>query len=725
MAFASVRNKKVVKIILFCLCFLMIALVVRLFYLQVIKGDYYEQKAYKQQTRDRSVAATRGTIYDATGEKKLAQSISTNTISAVPNDIENKEQVAKDLAEILELEEDDVLAKLNKSAALVTIKTKVDEDAATAVYKYVLDNEINGIKVDESTKRIYQYNNLLSHVLGFTGTDGQGLYGLELQYDEELSGVPGKIVGSADGKGRETPYKEEQYVEPIDGYDLVLTVDATIQGIVEKNLAKAVKENEANYGAVIMMRPKTGEILAMATYPDFDPNNAFEPNTEELMAKWDSMSTSEKSTALNDIWRNKAISNTAEPGSTFKIVTSSAVLEEGLVDIDQAGAFNCSGAMQIGGWTIRCWRHPRTHGSQSLRQGIMNSCNPVFMQSALKIGIDKYCEYLEAFNLKDKTGIDLPGEVGGILHDPKTMTEVDLATTGFGQTFQITALQSLVTAAAVANGGEIVTPYIVSEIRTSDGNLVSKTEPKIKKRVVSQETAASILDALYSTVEEGTGKAAKVRGYSVAGKTGTGEQGRGSNLWYMASFVGIAPVTDPEICIIINLYNPTGPQGHQGGTVCAPVVSNIVDETLRYLDVSPDYTLEENNIDEILVPDLTGKTYSDAESSLKELGFSIASDSNFAPDDLIVEQTPKVGASLVSGSTVRVYRTEDKEKITVTVPDVRDMTIVKATAALKKAGLNIRIIGNGNAIIQDPSPGDVVQKGSIVTVKFVDTTDLH
>ncbi len=725
MAFASVKNKKVVKIILFCLCALLLALIIRLFYLQVIKGDYYEEKAYKQQTRDRSVAATRGTIYDATGEKKLAQSISTNTVSAVPNDIEDKEKVAKDLAEILELEEDDVLAKLNKKVSLITIKSKVDEEAATAVYEYVLENEINGIKVDESTKRVYQYNNLLSHVLGFTGTDGQGLYGLELQYDEELSGVPGKIVGSADGRGRETPYKEEQYVEPIDGYDLVLTVDATIQGIVEKNLAKAVKENEANYGTIIMMRPKTGEILAMATYPDFDPNNAFEPNTEELMAKWDSMSSSEKSNALNDIWRNKAISNTAEPGSTFKIVTSSAVLEEGLVTLDQAGAFNCAGAMQIGGWTIRCWRHPRSHGSQSLRQGIMNSCNPVFMQSATRIGIKKYCEYLEAFNLKDKTGIDLPGEVGGILHNPETMTEVDLATTGFGQTFQITPLQSLITAAAVANGGEIVTPYVVSQIRSSDGNLISKTESKIKKRVISEETAASILDALYSTVEEGTGKAAKVRGYSVAGKTGTGEQGRGSNLWYMASFVGIAPVTDPEVCIIFNLYNPTGPQGHQGGTVCAPVVSNIIDETLRYLDVNPDYTLEENNIEEILVPDLTGKTYSDAENVLKGLGFSISSDSTFGTDDLIVDQIPKVGASLVSDSTVRVYREEDKEKITITVPDVRDMNISSATKALKKAGLNIRIIGNGNAIIQDPSPGDVVQKGSIVTVKFVDTTDLH
>ncbi len=669
--------------------------------------------------------AVRGTIYDLTGEKKLAQSISTNTVSAVPNDIEEKEKVAKDLAKILEMEQDDILEKLNKKQSLVVIKTKVGKEQATAVYKYILEEELSGIKVDESSKRIYQFDNLASHVLGFTGTDGQGLYGVELKYEEQLAGIPGKIVGSADGKGRETPYKEEQYVAPVNGYDLVLTIDATIQSIVEKNLAKAVKENIANYGSVIMMRPKTGEILAMANYPDFNPNDAFAPSTEELKAKWDTMGTKEKSEALSDMWRNKAISNTAEPGSTFKIVTSAAVLEEDLVEIDQSGAFNCTGAMKIGGWTIRCWRHPRSHGSQSLREGIKNSCNPVFMQSAQKIGIKKYCEYLEAFNLKEKTGIDLPGEVGGILHDPKTMTEVDLATTGFGQTFQITALQSLVTVAAVSNGGNIVVPYVVKEIKSQDGSTISKIEPKIKKQVVSSETAASILDALYTVVEEGTGKAAKVRGYSVAGKTGTGEQERGARLWYLASFVGIAPVNDPEVCIVFNLYNPKGPQGHQGGTICAPVVSNILDETLRYLDINPDYTLEENSIQEILVPDLTGKTYEEAEKTIKDLGFKLASDSKFEADDKITNQIPKLGASLVPGSTIRVYKANDTEKITVTVPDVRDKTLANATKIIRNSGLNIRIIGNGNAIIQEPSAGEIVQKGSIVTVKFVDTTDLH
>ncbi|MDD2628133.1 MAG: penicillin-binding transpeptidase domain-containing protein [Clostridia bacterium] len=474
-----------------------------------------------------------------------------------------------------------------------------------------------------------------------------------------------------------------------------------------------------------MMRPKTGEILAMANYPDFNPNEAFTPSTEELKTKWDTMGAKEKSEALSDMWRNKAISNTAEPGSTFKIVTSSAVLEEGLVELDQPGVFNCAGAMKIGGWTIRCWRHPRSHGSQSLREGIKNSCNPVFMQSAQKVGIERYCEYLEAFNLKEKTGIDLPGEVGGILHDPKNMTEVDLATTGFGQTFQITALQSLVTVAAVSNGGNIITPYVVKEIKSQDGSIISKTEPKIKKQVISSETAADILDALYTVVEDGTGKAARVRGYSVGGKTGTGEQERGANLWYLASFVGVAPINDPEVCIVFNLYNPKGPQGHQGGTICAPVVSNILDETLRYLDINPDYTLEENNIKEILVPDLTGKSYEEAEKTVKELGFILASDSKFETDDKITNQIPKLGASLVPGSTIRVYKTDDVEKITVKVPDVRDKTLEKAIAMIRSSGLNIRIIGNGNAIIQEPSAGETVQKGSIVTVKFVDTTDLH
>ena len=726
MAFATVKNKKRVTWMLIIALVGFFALIARLFYVQIIKGSYYKEKAYTQQTKDRTVAASRGTIYDCSGNK-LALSVSTNTLTVAPTNIkkEDKEKIAKDISEIIETDYDTVLAKLNKTVSLVTIKSNIGEEMATKLYNYILENDLKGVYVDESTNRIYPYNSLLSHVLGFTGTDDQGLYGLEAYYEEELSGVDGRIVGSIDGGGNETPYEDEEYVAPQNGNSLVLTVDATIQSIVEKNLEKAVKENIANKGVCIVMRPSTGEILSMATYPDFDLNTPFEINNEELSAKWDTLSSKEKNNALLDMWRNTAISDAFEPGSTFKVLTASAALEENITDIDTAGAFNCNGYVSIAGWKIRCWRYPRTHGSQSLRQAIMNSCNPSFMQAGLKLGVKKYTEYLKAYNLYDKTGIDLPGETTGIIHDPKTMTELDLATTAFGQTVSITALQSAVMYSAIANGGKIMQPYVVKEIRSESGTLIAETTPTVKKQVISEDTSAKILSALYDTVDKGTGKAAKVSGYTVAGKTGTAEEGRGSNLWYMASFAGIAPVNDPEVVVIFNLYNPRGPQGHQGGTVCAPVVGNIIDETLRYMDVNPSYTVGETTTTETIVADVTGKTYAEAKKVITNAGFKIASDNKIKDDEVIKEQIPKAGASLIDGATVRVYINDKTEKETATVPDVRSYSEKKAISKLKSAGLNIRIIGKGNAIIQDPSPGEVVTKGSIITVKFVDTTDIH
>ena len=473
------------------------------------------------------------------------------------------------------------------------------------------------------------------------------------------------------------------------------------------------------------MRPTTGEVLAMATYPDFDLNSPFEINNEEMKASWDTMSSSEKNSALLDMWRNTAISDAFEPGSTFKVLTASAALEENITDIDTPNVFNCQGYLNVSGWKIRCWRYPRRHDSQSLRQAIMNSCNPSFMQAGLKIGVEKYIEYLKAYNLYDTTGIDLPGETTGIIHNPQTMTELDLATTAFGQTVSITALQSAVMYSAIANGGNIMQPYVVKEIRSADGTLIKATEPTIKKQVISEDTASKIMSALYDTVDKGTGKAAKVSGYTVAGKTGTAEEGRGSEGWYMASFAGVAPVNDPELVVIFNIYDPKGPQGYQGGTICAPVVGNIIDESLRYMDVNPSYTVEETTNEETIVTDVTGKKYIEAKKIFEEAGFRIASDVELKDEDIILEQIPKAGASLIEGATIRVYTNTETAKDTVTVPDVRAYSESKAISKLKAAGLNIRIIGKGNAIIQDPSPGDVVTKGSIVTVKFVDTTDIH
>ncbi len=726
MAFATVKNKKRVTWMLIIALVGFFALIARLFYVQIIRGSYYKEKAYSQQTKDRTVAASRGTIYDC-NENKLALSVSTNTLTVAPTNIEeeDKEKIAKDLSEIIEEKYDNVLAKLNKTVSLVTIKTNIGEEMATKLSNYILENDLKGIYVDESTNRIYPYDSLLSHVLGFTGTDDQGLYGLESYYEDELAGVDGRIVGSIDGGGNETPYEDEEYVAPQNGNSLVLTVDATIQSIVEKNLEKAVKENVADKGVCVVMRPSTGEVLAMATYPDFNPNTPFEINNAELAAKWDTLSSKQKNSALLDMWRNTAISDAFEPGSTFKVLTASAALEENITDIDTAGAFHCNGYVSISGWKIRCWRYPRIHGSQSLRQAIMNSCNPSFMQAGLKLGIKTYTEYLKAYNLYDTTGIDLPGETTGIIHNPETMTELDLATTAFGQTVSITALQSAVMYSAIANGGYIMKPYVVKEIRSENGTLISQTTPTVKKQVISEDTSSKILSALYDTVDTGTGKAAKVSGYTVAGKTGTAEEGRGSNLWYMASFAGVAPVNDPEVVVIFNLYNPTGPQGHQGGTVCAPVVGNIIDETLRYMDVNPSYTVEETTTTETIVADVTGKKYSEAKKIFEQAGFKIASDKTIKDDEIIKEQIPKAGASLIEGATIRVYTSTNTKKATTTVPDVRSYSKTKVISKLKAVGLNIRIIGKGNAIIQDPSPGDVVTKGSIVTVKFVDTTDIH
>lgn len=726
MAYATLKNKKRVTVMLIIALAGFFAIIARLFYVQIIKGDYYKEKAYLQQTKDRTVKASRGTIYDSNGNK-LALSVSTNTLTVAPTNIEDeqKEQIAKDIAEIIGEEYDTVLAKLNKTVSLVTIKTNIEKETATKLSSYISENDLKGIYVDESTNRIYPYNNLLSHTLGFTGTDDQGLFGLESYYEEELAGEDGRIVGSIDGGGNETPYEEEEYIEPKNGNDIILTVDATIQQIVEKNLSKAVKENDAVKGACIVMRPKTGEVLAIANYPDFDLNDPFTINDEELKSKWDTLSSKEKNEALNKMWRNTCISDAYEPGSIFKVVTASAAIEENILEMDTANVFNCSGYFTVSGWKIRCWRYPRTHGSQSLREAIMNSCNPAFMQVGLKIGIDKYVEYMKAYNLYDKTGIDLPGETNGIIHDPDTMTELDLATTSFGQTISITTMQEAVIYSAIANGGKIMKPYIVKEIRDANGNLIKETTPTVKKQVISEQTASDVLSALYDTVEKGTGKGAKISGYTVAGKTGTGEEGRGTSVWYMASFAGVAPVNDPEVVVIFSLYDPRGTQGHQGGTVCAPVVGNIIDETLRYLDINPSYTVEETNTEETIVTDVTGKKYSEAKKIFEQAGFNIASDNDIKDDEIIQEQIPKAGASLISGATIRVYTDTTKTKQTTTVPDVRGKSKKKAISALKSSGLNIRIIGNGNAIIQDPSAGETVTKGSIVTVKFVDTTDLH
>ena len=720
MPYVSINTKKRVLVMLVLCIVGMVVLFGRLVYIQIVKSEYYSQKAYTQQTRSKSVEAKRGTIYDTTGEKILAQSISTNIVTAVPNSVnkDKKEEIAQNLADILQSDKDEILKKLNKKTSSVTIATKVDQEKSKAILEYINNNDITGISVDEDMLRVYPYGTLLSHVLGFVGTDNQGLAGVEAYYDSELSGNPGQIVASFDGGGRETPFTQEQYIAAEDGKDVVLTIDATIQSIVEKYLSKAVEENIAEYGSIVIMRPSTGEVLAMANYPTFDPNDPFTPNTQELKDKWDDMTVTQRSEELNKMLRNKAISDTQEPGSTFKLITSVAALEENVVNIDDK-TFYCAGYVKVGTWDIKCWRYYNPHGSESLREGIMNSCNPVFMQVSQRMGIAAFMKYIRAFNLDSKTGIDLPGEATGIMHDEKSMSDVDLATSSFGQTIQITSIQTAVNYCAVANGGYLVQPYIVREIKSGSGNYDEQIESKVLKQIMSETTASEIMSALVDTVNYGTAKSAKISDYQIAGKTATGENGRGDNTKYLAGFVGIGPASNPEIVVVMNLYDPKGPSGHGGATLCGPVVGSIIDEVLKYLDVQTDYTVSETENNEVVIPNITGKTYAEAKQIAKDSGFTLNLSSEFSDDTIISKQVPKSGASLVAGSSIMVYKDGDEAQ-KAEVPDVRNRTATEATNYFRGVGLNVRVEGTGYVLTQDVTPYEQIEKGSIVTIKCVD-----
>ncbi|MEG1008659.1 MAG: penicillin-binding transpeptidase domain-containing protein [Clostridia bacterium] len=723
MAYITVKNNKRIAIMLVVCSILIIVLILRLIYIQVIRSDHYSSKAYEQQTRERLITPKRGTIYDRSYEKVLTKSISTSKITIIPASVKNKEEVGKKLSEILELNIDEVMSKLNKKSSQETIYTKLDADKTSKVLKYISENDVEGIKVDEDTKRIYPYSEMLSHTLGFVGTDNQGLSGIEAMYEKELKGVPGKIVGSIDGKGRETPFTNEQYIAPKDGSNLILTIDATIQAITEKYLKKAFSENLAKEAYAVVMKPSTGEVLAIANYPTFDLNTPFTPNTDELKQKWETLSSKQRSDELQHMWRNKVISDSYEPGSTFKIVTAMAALEENITEIDTPNVFNCTGSMKVSDWVIKCWRFPRSHGLESLRQGLMNSCNTSMMQAASKVGIENYYKYLDALNLPRKTGIDLPGETNGIIHQKDKMTTLDLATTSFGQTIQITTLQTAVNYCSVANGGYLIEPFVVKEIKSKDSSFQKKTDAKVIKQIVSKSTASDILSALEDTVKTGTGKAAQVRGYRVAGKTATAEIGRGTGATYMAGFAGIAPVNNPELVVVINILDPKGPSGHQGSTLCAPVVGSIIDETLRYLDIKPEYDIAENNIKEKIVPSILNITVEEATKILSNNGFKLESDDTLKSTDIIKSQIPEAGASLMENSIVRGY-INNNPKQTVPVPDIRNKSSDYSKKTLNKLGLNVRILGNGYVLTQDPSPGSVIEKGSIVTIKCVDTMDL-
>ena len=586
----SLSSKKKMRNGLFVVIVIILLLTTRLGYIQLVWGAELNNQATSQQSQSRKITAKRGTIYDATGKYELAVSSSVEAVTINPTNIskENKEKVAKALSDIFELDYEKVLKRLNKRSSIETIVKQVEKSKTDELRKWMEENQITrGINIDEDSKRYYPYGDLAAQVIGFCGNDNQGLDGIEAKYNDELKGTNGKIERQTNAAGESLG--DEEYISAIDGNSLILTIDMTIQSIVEKYLEEACIDNVCtDGGSIIAMNPKNGDVLAMATYPAYDLNSPYEPHTDEQKAEWKNLDSQDRTTAMQKMWRNKAISDIYEPGSVFKTITSSAALEEGIVtDIDKQGQFCCTGGIEVAGVRIKCWRYYRPHGSESLRLALMNSCNPVFIGLGQKIGVTKYYEYLRKFGLFNKTGIKLPGEANSIFIKEEKAGPVELATISFGQRFEITPLQMVTAVSSIANKGTYIKPRIVKSIINSETG--EKTDMPIEtgEQIISKENAEKVLSMMNSVVSEGTGKNAKVEGYQVGGKTGTSEDGVNTGK-YVTSFCGVANTDDPQIVLLITLYNPTGEGGHQGGGVAAPVGGKILSEVLPYLDSKAD-----------------------------------------------------------------------------------------------------------------------------------------
>jgi len=728
-----VVSKKLGGIMLF-IFLLFLALIFRIGWLQFVNGSSLKEQAYNQQTINRIISTKRGSIYDSTG-KKLAISTPVDTVTINPTKIvdksndmdktqQKKELVAKALSDIFELNYEEVLTKVTSTSSVETIIKKVENDKIDKLKQWMSDNKISiGINIDEDTKRAYPYNNLASNLIGFCGNDNNGLEGLELKWDNVLTGIPGKIITSKDAIQEEIPDQNQTYIPAENGSDIVLTIDANIQSIVEKYLKQAVQENKATRGGTaIVMKPSNGDILAMATYPDYDLNTPFEPNTHQLQEVWESLDSKTKTSSLNEMWRNRVIADTYDPGSTFKLITTAVALEENIDSEDIPGEYYCQGYEDVNGTIIKCWR-TEPHGMQSLRQSLQNSCNPAFMQLGKKIGTSNLYKYYSAFGLFNKTNISLPGEATGIFHKEQNVGSVELATMSFGQRITVTPLQLVSSVCAIVNDGTLMQPRLVKQIVNPDTGATTNIDPIQIRQVISKSTSERMKDLMESVVTDGTGRLASVSGYSVGGKTGTSEPPVGKESeGYIASYVAVSPAENPEICILIALYNPKG-KSYQGGQVCGPVVSQMLSEILPYLGLTSaniQTSTSETNSDaslNITLPDIRNKTVTEAEKILQNAGFKTTSSIKGNKNDLIVtDQTPKPGTSLIKDSIVAIYTSENNIRVSVQVPNLKDLTRAQAISLLKSKNLNISIEGFGKVVSQEIAANTTVEEGTVIKV---------
>ncbi len=738
--FITLRKMKKRQYIIFAvLACVLLLLIGRVFYWQVVRGDELRDKAISQQTSRTVVNASRGTIYDRNG-KAIAESATVNTLVCNPQQIKDDgsaELVALKVSQALGMEYEKVYQTVTKANRYQVIKKRITVEETQSI-KDLKNSDINpdakrfkGIYFEEDSKRYYSYN-IAPHIIGFTGYDNNGLQGIELTFDGELAGKPGSILSLKNASGVSIEEQYEKQIQAQKGADLVLTIDETIQHILEKYLETAVGENELKEGACgIIMNPKTGEILAMATKPDFNINDPYNieqfTNTaimlgeDEVMKNYKSTSEEDKNKAIaairNKMWRNKAVSDTYEPGSTFKILTAAMALEEDVVDLNSS--FYCSGSKNVADRNISCHDH-KGHGAETFLQGVQNSCNPVFIDVGLRVGPTKFAEYFKAFGLTQKTNIELIGESNSIYYK-KPLTEIDLATSSFGQGFSVTPMQMITAISSVINGGNLMKPQIVKEIRDENG-VIKSYQPEIVNRVISEETSKLMCEILETVVSSpnGGGKNAYIKGYRIGGKTGTSEKGRNNNK-RIASFVGFAPADDPQIICLVMMDEPQVAVRY-GGTIAAPVVGSIIEETLEYLGVERQYTEEEINKVTLNVPELRTMTVEKAKETAKSAGFKIRV---VGEGETVIDQLPKPSISVGEGATVIVYTEDSDEGKFATVPDIKGMSPLAAKRELEDYGLNFEAVGAGlntttgaYAVKQSVAPGETVPRATVISVEF-------
>lgn len=712
------------------------AAVLRLTYLTTVQSSELQESAVDLQLADTTVSAKRGTIYDANGNV-LAESASVWQVVMSPVNFKNDKQrqaAAKGLSEIFDLEYNDVLDDTKQQSHYVVVKRRIESDEREKVLQLIdtlkKDYNCSGvIQLLDDYKRYYPKNSLASSVIGFTGSDDQGLEGIEYEYDSYLSGTPGRIITAQNARGTDMPFRYEQNVESEDGNNVYLTIDETIQSICEKYMQKGVEDNNVlNKGVCIAMDVNTGAILAMVTTDGYDLNNPYELSAKDkkkIKSTPKKKQAEAESAALSNMWRNKAVADTYMPGSVFKMCVASAALEENLVN--EKTSFTCTGSILVEGETIHC-SNIAGHGTQNFVEAISNSCNPAFIQIGQMLGAGKFRQYYQGFGFSDKTGIDLPGEAEDSFWKEGKMGGVDLAVASFGQNFTITPIQMITACAAVSNGGYVVQPHVVSKITDSKGNVIKTVDKKIKRQVISDDTSKKMNEYLEYNTERQGAAAGYISGYKVAGKTGTTEKRGVTKVEssfsedYISSFCGYAPADDPQIAMLVFFDTPDG-DAYYGSQVSSPVFINIMSEVLPYLDVKTSYTDEELGYVDASAGDYTGVSVDEAKTAVEADGFTATVKGN---GSTVISQIPTVSSGLQKGGSIVLYTDSDSQSETVSVPSLIGLSPDEVNNVASAYGLNVSFSGattsSGTSSSQNIEAGTSVSPGTVITVSFADSS---